>query len=135
SAIGRLIIAENDLRPARQRRNTANGILNVSFLVFAWNDYGYGKVIQGNGWRNHSRHDNLRHAELAQKWQACTKMIQKTRQQWQIFRQKNNSMRLESFKTRQLQQIPNIGGGKQFCSVRGTFIPVHSAKVTSGSQR
>src|SRR5205809_8111968 len=23
----------------------------------------------------------------------------------------------------------------QFCSVRGTFIPIHSAKVTSGSQR
>jgi hypothetical protein len=32
-AVSRLIITENDLCPARQRRNAANGILNVSFVV------------------------------------------------------------------------------------------------------
>ena len=47
-AIGRLIVTENDLCPTRQRRNTANGIFNVSFLVFAWNDDRYGKVFQRN---------------------------------------------------------------------------------------
>src|SRR6266542_5666074 len=98
-AIGRLIVTEDDLCPARQRRNAANGIFNVSLLVLAWNDHRYGKTFHRDRRRNSSRNDNLRHAELAQKWQACTKVIQKTRQQGQIFRQENNSMRLKRFKT------------------------------------
>ena len=76
-AVSRLIITENDLCPARQRRNAANGILNVSFLVFAWNDDRDGKVFQRNVSLNHSREDNLRHAEFAQKWQARVETIQK----------------------------------------------------------
>src|SRR5436190_6692909 len=78
-SIGRLIITENDFCPARQRRNTSNGILNISLLILAGNNDRYSKIAQGNRWWNHTRDDHLRHAELAQKWQACAKMIQKSR--------------------------------------------------------
>src|SRR4029077_434238 len=103
-AIGRLIVTEDDLCPARQRRNAANGILNVSLLVFAWNDDRYRKVFQRHWLWNRSRNDHLGHTELVQKWQACAKAIQKTGQQRQPLRQENNSICLKSFKTGQLQQ-------------------------------
>src|SRR4029079_19431217 len=98
-AVGRLIVTENDLGPTRQRWNSANSLLNISFLVFTWNDDRYGKVFHLDGRRNHSRNDHLRHPEPVQKWQTGAKAIQKARQQWQILRQKNDSMRFKSLKT------------------------------------
>src|SRR5262245_14982603 len=88
-SICRLVITENDLRPAGQRWNAANSVFNVSFLVFAWDDYRYGKIFRRN-WRwNHSRNDHLRHAELAHKRQARAKTVQESRQQRQILGKKN----------------------------------------------
>src|SRR4026209_1709332 len=79
-SIGRLIVAENDLCPTRQTRNTANGVFNVSFLVFAWNDDRYGKIFRCNRRWNLSRNDHLRHAELAQERQGAAKTDQETLQ-------------------------------------------------------
>jgi hypothetical protein len=49
-------------------RRTASSTFPFSFLQ--WNNDRDGKVFQRNVSLNHSREDNLRHAEFAQKWQA-----------------------------------------------------------------
>src|SRR6266487_6460248 len=92
--------------------NAANSVLDVSFLVLAWNHHRYGKLLRQNRRRQHSRDNYLRHAQFAQKRQTGTKTVKETRQQRQIFRQKHDSMRLESFKTGEPQQVSDIGSGK-----------------------
>ena len=74
---------------------------------------------------------------LLQNRQARAKSIKESRQQAaHTSARDHDSVRLERFKAGELQQICGCQAVEsQFCSVRGTFIPIHSAKVTSGSQR
>src|SRR5207249_11805681 len=87
-------------------------VLNDDWFVLTRKDDCDGKVVHCDGRGNHSRNNDLRHTALAQTWQTSAKAIQKAGQQGQILGQKNDSMRLENFKTSQLQKIANISGRK-----------------------
>ena len=134
-AVARLIVAENNFCFPAQLRDAPHGSFHISFFVFARNDYRDGQIFLRNGGGN----------SLATTTSVMQSLFNKGRRAQNRFRKvDNNGTYLgnstilcvsSASKPASFIRFRMSDVASQFCSTRGTFIPSHSAKVTSGSHR